>query len=681
MRIPTLMCATVALIPSPAYAQNDQVQRGPAPDWVTPSPLMDVPEDAGGLLFVRQQDTFVRLDNEGQEQYSGYRIRILHPNALQLGNISITWNPASGAPTVHAIKVHRDGEVIDVLESASFEILRRENQLELAALNGDLTAVLRIADLRVGDELEVSTTTRVDDPTLGSDDAGILLLLPDPAPGRFHLGLSWIDGQEPKIKMTPDMETAAQHTSYSVDFRFDNPPLMMPPKDAPARFSLVRFVEFSDFPDWKSISRRFAPIYSEAAQIPVGSSLTREVERIKNANESLMARASAALKLVQQDVRYVYVGLDGGNYRPVSAEETWQLRYGDCKGKTVLLLALLQQLGVEAEAILVNSAGNDDGLDERLPNPAIFDHVLVRARIDGETYYLDGTLPAVASPSTDPVFPFNWVLPLSEHGGTIEKIEWQPPETPEEINLYEIDASTGFDEPAEITSTSILRGIKGLEQQLQMSALTPSQLLNGFRQNAVGDTWQTIEDVKWHYDQDARASILTIRGTGAVDWEDSGGGIRAMSLPGGGFRPPERRARSADQDQDLPYSNKPEFSCFVTTVRLPDDTQPEQWSYNSSFNQRMFGQNYFRAFDIRDGAIRMVRGFRVEDREIDAAWAAEDNDEIASFDNSMARIYFDPDDDLPHPADRTRVPATYEIDWTAKIVPCLSYTMDRVERD
>ncbi|WP_404482684.1 transglutaminase domain-containing protein [Novosphingobium sp. BL-52-GroH] len=66
---------------------------------------------------------------------------------------------------------------------------------------------------------------------------------------------------------------------------------------------------------------------------------------------------------------------------PATAEETWQRRYGDCKGKTALLLALLRELGIEAQAVLANNSGNDNGLAERLPSPRMFDHVLVRARI------------------------------------------------------------------------------------------------------------------------------------------------------------------------------------------------------------------------------------------------------------------------------------------------------------
>ena len=671
MRFVVSILLASILVMGPAYAENDQVQRAPAPDWVVPSELMPVPEEASGLMYVRRHDTLVHLDAQGQANYLGYRIRILHPNALQLGNISIAWNPAAGAPTVHAVRVHRSGEVIDVLERTQFDILRREDQLEAARLDGYLTAVLRVPDLRVGDELEVALTVRSNDPTLGGTDAGLLFLGSDPAPGRFRLGLSWDDGQEPNLRMTPDMASVAERQGRAVTFRFDNPPMLALPADAPARYRWQRIVEYSDFPDWAAISRHLAPLYTRAARLDPGSALKGEARRIASAHVRPLDRASAALRLVQQEVRYIYVGLNGGNLTPATAEETWQRRYGDCKGKTALLLALLAELGIEAEPVLASNTGADDGLDERLPNPGMFDHVLVRARIDGSNYWLDGTLPPVAAPSQAPVMPYLWTLPLTAQGSPIERLGWRVPQTPDEITLQEIDARAGFDQPARITYTTIVRGIEGLQQQAQLSGLTPAQLLGGLRQQMVGDTWQAIDGARWRYDEAARASVLTISGTGTVDW-DNDGGIRSLLLPGGGFNPPERRVRPAEQNQDLPYYTQPRFNCYVTTVRLPASTQPSQWSFNSSFDTLIFGRNYYRSFGLREGAIRMVRGSRVEQPEIDAATARRDNARISDFDNSMAVITYDPSTRRSNGGAGASVPATYEIDWSADRVPCLS---------
>ena len=95
--------AASVVMGAPAIAQTDQVKRGPVPAWVTPSELLPVPDNASGSVFLRRQDVLIHLDGEGQAQHLAYRIRILHPNALQVGNLSVAWNPAAGAPMVHAI--------------------------------------------------------------------------------------------------------------------------------------------------------------------------------------------------------------------------------------------------------------------------------------------------------------------------------------------------------------------------------------------------------------------------------------------------------------------------------------------------------------------------------------------------------------------------------------------------
>ena len=204
----TLAMAALTLSATGALAEegagaNDRVLTGPLPDWVTLPELLPVPDNQRGVAFVRSSDAETRLDAEGQTTFQSFRVRLLQSNALQLGNISIAWNPASGAPVVHALTVYRDGTARDVLKEADFEVLRREDNLEEAMLSGVLTAVVRVPDLRVGDELDFAYSVRTQDPTLGADSSGLLFIAAAPAPGRFRLRLSWETGQEPTVKLTP----------------------------------------------------------------------------------------------------------------------------------------------------------------------------------------------------------------------------------------------------------------------------------------------------------------------------------------------------------------------------------------------------------------------------------------------------------------------------------------------
>lgn len=672
LRAAPLLFLAGILAQGPALAKENQVRRGPLPAWVVPSDPLLVPSEVNGPAFMRRQDVIMHIDAQGEQQYNGYRFKILHPNALQGGNIAITWNPAAGNPVVHAINVYREAEVIDVLKNTSFEVLRREDQLEAARLDGVLTAVLRVPDLRVGDELEVAYTTPASDPTLGRYDAGALMLGPSPGPGRYRLELSWGRGLEPKLKMTPDMAAAAVHQNGGVVFRFDNPAMLSPPKDAPPRYQIQRLVEFSEIAEWPAVSRLFAPLFSRASTLEAKSPVKAEATRIAAAHATPLERASAALKLVQHDVRYIYVGLDRGNFTPATADETWQRRYGDCKAKTALLLALLKELDIPAEPVLASNRGDDDGMDERLPNPRLFDHVLVKAQIGGKSYWLDGTLPPVVAPTIAPSLPYRWVLPVTAEGRGLEPVEWRPANRPEEIEIYDIDARAGFDKPARVTNTSVVRGIKGLQQQAQFSAIDASQLLAVLRQQLTGATWQSVDDVKWRYDEKSQASIMSVTGTWGIKWDDDGNGAKSFALPGGGFSPPDKRARSADQSQDAPFYNAPEYDCTLATVHVPSATGLQNWSTNSGYDVHIFGKNYYRAFEKRDGSLRMVRGYRVERIELDAATARKDNELVASFDNSMAWAFYNPAKRAPSVFGGKSVPAANEIDWTIDEPPCLA---------
>ncbi len=159
----------------------------------------------------------------------------------------------------------------------------------------------------------------------------------------------------------------------------------IPPPGAPARYRYRAQLEVTQFATWAEAAGVMAPLFAKASALAQDSALHAEIDAIAAEAKTPAERASAALALVEHKVRYQFVGLDDGGYVPAAADLTWARRYGDCKGKTALLLALLNGLGIEAEPVLV-STGFGDGMETRLPQLAYFDHVLVRARIGGDWY-------------------------------------------------------------------------------------------------------------------------------------------------------------------------------------------------------------------------------------------------------------------------------------------------------
>ena len=99
-------------------------------------------------------------------------------------------------------------------------------------------------------------------------------------------------------------------------------------------------------------------------------------------------RVRAVYDFVVSNTRYV--GLEFGihGYKPYKVTQVLARRFGDCKDKAALMIALLREVGVPAELVLVRTR-RGGRLDAQPASLAIFDHAIVYVpRLDR---YLDGT--------------------------------------------------------------------------------------------------------------------------------------------------------------------------------------------------------------------------------------------------------------------------------------------------
>ena len=93
---------------------------------------------------------------------------------------------------------------------------------------------------------------------------------------------------------------------------------------------------------------------------------------------------------MQAEIRYFSVSLGESSHRPAAPSLVLRRRYGDCKDKSLLLIALLRALGIESHPVLL-AVGQPRGLDMALPSPQLFNHVIVQVRLGGQVHYLDPT--------------------------------------------------------------------------------------------------------------------------------------------------------------------------------------------------------------------------------------------------------------------------------------------------
>lgn len=534
-------------ISGPALA-GEAVLYEAAPDWTATASLDEVDRRDGpsNLIFDWQH----RLEDGVVTSYEDTAIRIDNPEALmEQGTISLTWFPDKGDLSIHKVEILRGDEIIDVVDGgARFDVIRREQGLEQRLFDGQLTATLAVPGLKVGDILRVTHSTTMDDQALGEEMQASQYLWTKPWQVDFsRVIVSWPVDEE----VFWSAENKEDFSEPLVKDGFKTLTLSLPieekaemPHDAPARFRRPTVLRVGTYADWNELSRSFAPHYVAAAKVPGDSAVADEARRIMAASDDPLTRVSLALRLVQDDVSYLLNGLDGGNYMPQAAELTWDQRYGDCKAKSVLLYSLLTQMEIDAEPVLVVTSGGD-ALPELLPIPGNFDHMIVRAKIDGKDYWLDGTSTATRLANLADVPPFFYALPLTAEGSDLVEMEQRELAWPQMIMQVDTDYSAGVDLPPFFDLTMKIfgpqgAGLRAMADEGDEEAL--KTMAAGFASSA--GTGGAITNIEVSYDEQAGAGIIEMQGIAPNEFEWRDGRLRLSRQNDGEyvFNPDRARA-------------------------------------------------------------------------------------------------------------------------------------------
>jgi tetratricopeptide (TPR) repeat protein len=582
----------------------DKVEVGPIPPWVRPTPLPANGSPAADDSAVRflLTDWQFRFSASGDEGYFNNVVRVQTPQGLAaLGTVALPWNPSTSKLTVHHLHIVRGTQIIDLLANGpGFTVLRRENSLEYAALNGILTAVLQPAGLQVGDILDLAFTIARSDPLLASTSEWIVGGWPNLPISQLRLRASW---KAPRVMrwqasdVMKGLHESRHQDETEVTAIIDAAAPVALPNLAPSRFRTGRQVLFSSFTSWAQLAELMAPLYARAATLAPQSPLQGEVSRIRAAGTDPAARALAALALVQNQVRYVFLGMNEGALLPAAADETWTRRFGDCKGKTALLLALLRALDIEAEPVAVNALAGDS-VGTALPMVAAFNHVLVRAHIRGKVYWLDGASSGDRELADLTAPPYRYGLPLVA-GGEFMPIEPEPLTRPIEDVTVHIDASNGIPGSAPVHADWVMRGAAALLVRLGLGNVAPAD-----RDHALRKMWNArfsevkVESVSASYDEQTGLEHMLMDGTVPLSWSNN-----RLEPPGLKFTTEEDFTRADGPHKDAPFVVRfPSYIRVREIITLPPRAAPYSVE-GADVRRTIAGIEFLRQARIEDGKL------------------------------------------------------------------------------
>ncbi|WP_395345095.1 transglutaminase domain-containing protein [Ningiella sp. W23] len=147
-------------------------------------------------------------------------------------------------------------------------------------------------------------------------------------------------------------------------------------------------VAISSIENWDALITTMLDAYSVAQS--TNASVVEQMPKLVNEEMTEEEKISAIHEFVTRDIRYLSESEAGHAYIPHSVSRTVDKRYGDCKDKTVLLIEMFEQIGVDAYPVLVNTrATSADAL--LLPSAQYFNHVYMCFMFNNKRHCIDST--------------------------------------------------------------------------------------------------------------------------------------------------------------------------------------------------------------------------------------------------------------------------------------------------
>jgi transglutaminase-like putative cysteine protease/tetratricopeptide (TPR) repeat protein len=336
------------------------------------------PAAGADVLFLEDEETVV-FDSEGRANHSRYFLyKILTQKGAEgWGDIALRWEPwHEQRPTLRARVITADSAVHDLDAKTTTDSPAKENADHVFSDRRVLRAPLpAIAPGSLVEEELVSTESAplfgagtVERFYFGSSVAvqhtRLVLDAPVTLPLRYD------------IRLLPDLKPQRNETGGRVRFTFDSGLIDAPdnaetelPSDLPAYPSIT----FSSGSSWRRVAEDYGKIVDQQIS---GADLKSLVGKLVAGKVSRDEKAAAILAYLGREVRYTGVEFGESAMVPHSPSETLARKYGDCKDKASLLVAMLRVANIPASIALLNVGSREDVASE-LPGMGMFDHAIV----------------------------------------------------------------------------------------------------------------------------------------------------------------------------------------------------------------------------------------------------------------------------------------------------------------
>jgi Domain of Unknown Function with PDB structure (DUF3857) len=348
---------------------------------------------ATGSSSLVLDDSEIRVAKNSVERFFHYAQRIETTAGLDdVSQLKFYFEPSYQELTIHFIRIHRGGAIIDALKPAEIKTIQQEEELDEQLYNGTFASVVFMNDLRVGDVVDYAYTVSGENPVMAGRFADRLYLADDRAAQTLSVRLLWPSERPPNIRNhRTDLQPAIQNVGEETEYLWERKdvPAVQKEDSTPGWVETYPAIDIGEFKNWDDVVNWALPLFKITGPTP--PELQAKIDAWKRDFKTPEEQLVAALRFVQDEVRYLGIELGRYSHQPNPPGKVFARRFGDCKDKSLLLSLILNAMGIDAAPALANTRMGK-ALDDWQPTPYAFNHVIVQAKLAGKTYWLDSTI-------------------------------------------------------------------------------------------------------------------------------------------------------------------------------------------------------------------------------------------------------------------------------------------------
>ncbi len=380
-----------------------------------------------------------------------------HSGITNASQLSITLDTSYQNLVIHHLYILRNGKKIDRTKDLDFEIMNKEDELNVGIYTGLITAYDILDDIRKEDKIDFAYSLEGENPIFDNEKhKQIKLVSSNPTD---LLSVIFV------FNRSGDFQSRYYGSDSSSINRYDSSEwhyieISKPSLDATVydryvpewylpeeRITISSVDSWADVNEWAEKVFKLEEVFEPS---PV-------FEEILLGGESQNEKINKIIDYVQDEIRYM--GIEGGigSIQPFHPNTVVAQRYGDCKDKSLLLVKLLHAIGIEkAYPVLANTI-TGRYLKESLPGNQAFNHVIVSFELDSTVYWIDPTISQQGGDFQKIYTPdYKYVLVVGNESDSLT--EMNKLNKAGIVRGHEVIEITKIDNPAKISITTQSKG-------------------------------------------------------------------------------------------------------------------------------------------------------------------------------------------------------------------------------